>query len=208
METNITTPPVPNIQPPVPQTVKAKEFTWKIINILLGVTAIFALFLLGGWFILSRLSFPPAGADKWQSVVPGKTSKNELVRLLGKPGQETELFLGKGLNYDSGIKTIPNFVLIDQKTEKVKGIFLAISDQKRAKDLYQEMEKLGNPEKVMYSRMFQFSKIYIFVSKGVSYSANEDVKMVDGIHYYQPTTLETYLSEYSSFFANENPFRY
>lgn len=208
METNITTPPVPNIQQPAPQVSQVKGFPWKIINILLGVIVVFALFLLGVWFIFPRFVSSPAGTEKWQSIIPGKTSKTEAVRLLGKPQGENEFPFGKGLTYESGIKTIPNTIIIDQKSDQVKGVFLTVSDEKKAKDFYQEMQKLGNPEKVMYSRMLQFSKIYIFASKGITYSADEITKMVDGIHYYQPTTLETYLSEYGSYFASENPFRY
>lgn len=143
---------------------------------------------------------------KWQGIVPGQSLKSDVITKFGSPLKEdTNPKLGSVLLYDSKIAVLPNTVIYSQQTNKVSDTFLTITNQADGQNLYRKMGSLGKPEKVLYSRLLTDSEIYIFATKGVTYSANPDTKMVDSVHYYLPTTLNGYLTKYGEYFNKEKP---
>jgi len=204
MDTNTFTsqPATNNIsQPSSPVNQVSRATFWLKIQALIGVLLGLPVLI---WFILRLNS--PTKISSWNDIIPGQTTKIEVINKLGNPLEEKAESFGQIMTYDSGIKALPNTIIYDTTTGKVSGTLITVSDKAQAENFYQEMLKLGKPEKIMYSKYLQFSKIYIFAQKGISYSANETTKTVDAIHYFQPTTLDKYLSQFGGFFSEDNPY--
>lgn len=140
----------------------------------------------------------------WKDIIPGITSREDLIKKLGAPRKEIDLGWAKGVAYASGIDLLPNTVLFDATSKVVSDIFVTASSENEGRRYYVEMTLLGAPDRVMYSRMFRTSKIFIFASRGVAFSADGSTKLVDGVHYYRQTTTEDYLKKYGQFFDEKN----
>lgn len=203
METNnLESQPITNSQMVSVKTEKSRLSPFVIINLLIGSVAALAILLLVAVSLISRSNLV---SNSWNGIIPGKTTKTEVVGKLGSPQEDIPEPFGQSLIYPSGIKALPNTVIYDKTTNVVLGTLVSVSDENQAKQYYQEMQKMGKPEKVTYGTYLQFSKIYIFASKGITYSANENTKMVDGFQYYVPTKLDNYLSQFGKFFSDQNP---
>lgn len=190
-----------------PEGRQVKKLPWLKLNIVLGVAAVLTIFLLAVWFMAVRFNLLSAQLNTWNNIIPGETTKTEVIKKLGNPLEDKIESFGQVMTYDSGIKALPNTIIYDKKTGKVVGTLVTVTDKVQAEKLYQEMLKLGKPEKVMYSTLLQFSRIYIFAQKGITYSVNEELKRVDGLHCYPPTTLTNYLSEYGKYYSEESKFQ-
>lgn len=185
-----------------------RKFPWKAVVVILLMLGVLAIFLFEFWSIFSRLGLSPTKLSTWNNTTPGVTTKNEVVSKLGPPQQEKMEELGNLLMYDSGTQSFPNVVIYDNKSEKVLGELVSVTNETDGKKYYQEMLSLGKPEKIMFSTYQQFSKIFIFPQKGITYSVNEATKTVDAVQFYVPTSLSNYLSKYGGFFNEEDKFKY
>ena len=183
---------------------RARRLPWPVIIIFLFI-AIVGLSLI---FSLDYISGQGKLTNHWQGIIPGKTTKDEVISKLGKPQEEETRSFGSVLLYDSGIKALPNTIIYNPGTGKVEGTLVAVSASKQGQSLYNQMKSLGKPGKIMYSRLYQGAKVYIFASKGITYSADDSQKVIDSYHIYSPTSLTNYLSEYGKYYSENDPFEH
>lgn len=192
----------------VPEGNQPQEFSWKTVNLIIGGVAGLAILLLTVWFLMTKFSLSSGPVKTWNNITPGITTKSEVVSRLGSPQQEKVEDLGNLLLYDSGTPSFPNVVISDEKSGKVLGELVSVTNETEGKKYYQEMLSLGKPEKIMFSTYQQFSKIFIFSQKGITYSTNEATKTVDAVHFYVPTTLSDYLSRYGKFYSEKDEYKF
>lgn len=164
--------------------------------------AISLVFILGA--LAFNIFFVSQHKTGWKDITPGITSREDLIKKLGEPQKEIDLGWAKGVAYASGIDVLPNTVLFDETGKVVSDMLVVVSSESQGRRYYDEMTSLGAPERIMYSRMFRASKIFIFASRGVAFSADGSTKLVDGVHYYRQTTTEDYLKKYGQFFDEKN----
>jgi len=221
IETNV--PPAENIVPaeeqvPFPKTTKERSGRSKkrIILVLGGVVfaTIFAILLYFYYFgVTSQKTVTGGGVEisswqgleKWDNLRSESSTKETVVRTLGQPVGEKQTPLGNVYTYQSDNEVFPHTVVFD-KDNKVSSIFLQVPMDKQEK--YSEwVAKYGQPEKEMYNSYAQFSKTYIFAQKGNAVVANEEADIIYSIHCFSPTTLQNYLSSWSEFLFEENPYK-
>ncbi len=204
-------PTIPSSPPPtsVPSSAPApitNQSSSKSKLLVIGTLILLLVVVLGfGLFYFTQDLFI---TNSWKGIKPGVTTKDQVVSILGQPKQDIKMPFSRGMVYDSGLVGLPNIVIYDETTGKVEGTLIEVTDQNEARKYYQEKQGLGKPEKIMYSSYSGFSKIVIFPQKGITYSANDVTKMVDGIQLYVPITLADYLSKYGKFFNEQSEYQY
>jgi len=157
--------------------------------------------LLGFYFFFQRRIKVPS----WQNVKPGNT-KEEVIKALGTPMKEKQTLFGKTLLYQSDNKAFPNTILLDEKGV-VQSVFIQVPADEPIK-FSTWLKDYGPPEKEMYSSYSAFTKTYIFPKKGVAVVANKEADQIYSLHYFQPTSLEDYLSQWSNYLFEESPYLY
>lgn len=164
-------------------------------------TAVVAGLLLGFYFSYSRKAEVPV----WQGVRPSITTKEEVIKTLGAPIKEKQTPLGNTLLYPSDNKVFPNTILFD-KEDKVTSIFIQVPTNDPIK-FSEWLQDYGQPKKEMYNSYSAFTKTYIFPNKGVAVVANKEADQIYSIHYFQPTNLEDYLSQWDNYLFEESPYK-
>lgn len=158
--------------------------------------------LLGLYFFSSRKIKAPS----WQGVKPGVSSKEEVIKTLGTPIEEKQTPLGNTLFYQSDNPVFPHTIIFDQ-SDAVSSIFVQVTADDQIK-FSEWLKNYGQPEKEMYNSYSEFSKTYIFPQKGVAVVANKDFDQIYSVHYFKPTILESYLSQWSNYLFEKNPYLY
>lgn len=158
--------------------------------------------LLGFYFFFLRKAQVPS----WQGLKAGISTKKEVIKTLGEPIEEKQTLLGKTLLYQSDNKAFPQTIIFNKKGV-VTSIFVQAPADKPIK-FSEWLKDYGQPEKEMYNSYSEFTKTYIFAKKGVAVVANKDFDQVYSVHYFKPTTLESYLSLWANYLFEENPYLY
>lgn len=157
------------------------------------VLALFVVILLvfGISYKLSKDSqgFP----SSYKGIKPGITTKEEVINKLGQPKRVLNNESKEFLIFDSVDKTLPNTLLVDKGKVKLVGEHIPSS---RMLNLSDAMKKYGPPEKVMFNHYDFNTRTYIFASQGVAVIANVNYGTVYEISYFEPISIEAYLSSW------------
>lgn len=129
----------------------------------------------------------------FQKIIPGVSSKDDVISLLGTPLVER----GNTIEYKSSSPNFNHQVIFDQeKVSFVKEIVtLKEKDTKKAQDI---IKIYGEPKKMLYGPDAE-AGFYLFVypESGVAYIGHPESGMLLEIWYFPPTTTEDFINKYA-----------
>lgn len=133
----------------------------------------------------------------YKDLTPGKSSTDDIVNKLGTPIKETQNDSTKTLEYKS--QSNPNFnnefLIRSDKLTLVKE-YVTLDDNIKVSDINQ---KYGNYKKTLYGpASVNGFHLYIIPEKGIAYIAHLEADIVTEIWYFQPTTFESFRSQFAS----------
>jgi hypothetical protein len=148
---------------------------------------------------------------RWRGLTPGKTTKQELVRILGEPAERYTDVLGRS-RYTYASKAglgDPHYIYLENEVVKLISSY-EDSDRPEWTHLSKFFNQCGQPEKVTWTWHGAQERSFIFASKGLVVVANNtavpDHANVYRVDYFEPMPLERFMSKHGEYFLNENPF--
>ena len=156
--------------------------------------------LLAFYFFSSR----KVEAPSWQGIKVSINTKKNVINTLGTPTMAKQTLLGNTLFYQSDNQVFPHTIIFDQ-SDIVDSIFVQVTADDPIK-FSEWLESYGPPEKEMYNSYSEFTKTYIFPQKGAAVVANKDLDQTYSVHYFKPTNLKDYLSQWGSYLLEKNPY--
>lgn len=142
----------------------------------------------------------------YKDLTPGKNTTEDVINKLGTPVNEKQTDSTKILEYKS--QSNPNFnnefLMRSDKLVFVKE-YITLDDNIKVSDIN---KKYGNYTNTLYGpASVNGSNLYIIPTKGVAYIAHLEADIVKEIWYFQPTTFETFKSEFASDYTNTREVR-
>ena len=136
-------------------------------------------------------------------IIPGKSTRGEVVGLLGEPVRNEMSGTAENMYYNSPVKYQYNTVaLVDGVVSRVS-IIPGTDEMKKWSAV---KAQYGEPEHTAYSYYEQNSRTYAFPQKGLVYIADEDLDLVYIKECFAPLLLDHYNLLYGMFLPQENPF--
>lgn len=134
---------------------------------------------------------------RYKDLTPGESTTNDIVNKLGTPIRETQNNSTKTLEYKS--QSNPNFnnefLIRSDKLTLVKE-YITLDDNIKVTDVNQ---KYGNYKNTLYGpASINGFHLYINTEKGIAYIAHLEADIVTEIWYFQPTTFESFRSQFAS----------
>ncbi len=132
--------------------------------------------------------------DNFKSIIPGKTTEQEVYKILGNPITKKEVESDFGQNYLSldypsenenfpngiGIRNgIVNLIGINRSTEKIS--------------LKKTLEKYGKPDKITYSYLDRSYRTFIYSKKGLMFIGNYEEDFINFTQYFSSMPLDEYM---------------
>lgn len=136
-------------------------------------------------------------------IVPGETSRTEVIQLLGEPlASEIAEDGSETLSFTSDVEFIPNAVLI------MEDIAQSTSALNRDESLTLPaiQEKFGEAEEITYSYFSQGTLTYLYPQQGFAVIAEPEGGQVYWMECYVPMYLEDYMSGFGSALPMEDPY--
>lgn len=135
---------------------------------------------------------PPSNNQAaYQKIVPGVSSKNDVISLLGEPLTEEE----NTIEYKSSSPNFNHQITLDQ--EKVSFIkeIITLKEKKSSKDI---TNVYGVPKKMLFGPDAA-AGFYLFVypENGIAYVGHPESGLLLEIWYFPPTNMEDFISKYT-----------
>lgn len=156
-------------------------------------------------FIISKVNNRPPGTPNipssssfsdlidYQKIVPGASSKSDVVSLLGDPLAEK----GNIIEYKSSSPNFNHQVIFDRdKVSFIKEVVtLKEKDSKKAQDI---IKAYGDPKKMFYGPDAE-AGFYLFVypEMGIAYIGSPESGMLLEIWHFSPTDTENFINKYA-----------
>lgn len=179
------------------QTVKDHKYG-AIILVLLGAIIIFSAFLSS-----PKKATPAPSVINFDSITPGKSTPDDVKKILGDPLKETQ---GNGFNlfdYKSTSPTRNNQVYYTNGTAQLIKEIVSYKDPKQISDV---TKKYGSPTDILYGPDSP-GGFYLFVNseKGIAYLGNPNSGTLLEIWYFTPSDLETFIKTWATNYSKIPP---
>lgn len=139
----------------------------------------------------------------FQKIIPGVSSKSDVISLLGKPLIEE----GNTIEYKSSSPNFNHQVIFDQeKVSFVKEIVtLKEKDTKKAQNI---IKVYGEPKKMFFGPDAE-AGFYLFVypENGVAYIGHPESGMLLEIWHFPPTDMESFVNKYAQGYSETRQIR-
>ena len=136
--------------------------------------------------------------SSWRGVVPGKDKAEGLVNKLGAPRRQTFEDGKLALEYVRG-EELESLVYIQNNT-----VDLVRDYSSRDKKLAVFKNEFGRPEGEFYGPHAAAGfKVFVFASDGTAAIAKPDTGTVIEVWYFEPTSLQNFLSRWGTNFTTE-----
>lgn len=128
----------------------------------------------------------------WQKIIPGKTSKNDLEQILGKPLKTKNEDNITYSFYQSNSKNWPAEITIS----KLNNTITFVKDYLPKTKYTEFLQKFGNPElKNLYGLHSQNGFLtFVWPQNGIAVIANENLDEVIEVWYFSQTTKDEFLA--------------
>lgn len=170
--------------------------------ILLSVATLVLLFVIG-LYLLSQFQKPKTQLPQtvsditFKSLVPGKSTKEEILDALGTPKKEDVVNQNKTLlEYDSDSSVYNNQITVDNGVVDIIKEIVTLKNPKYS----QEIKKVyGEPKYFLYgSDSYAGFNLYIYPENGIAYLGNPHTGLLLEIWYFPPTTFEVFKEKYAT----------
>jgi len=135
----------------------------------------------------------PAKQATYKSLVPGISTKKDVIDKLGEPIKEENN--GNLLNFPSSNPEIPNQVIIEEdKLSFIKEI-VTLKDKVYISDIEKEY---GSTQNILYGPHSSSGfDLYVIPERGIAYVGHEESGLLLEIWYFTPMTFEQFKAKYS-----------
>ena len=166
-----------------------------------------------------------APTPTWRGIVPGQTTQEEVVAILGPPAHSTSCpknpsgvprlrdlfacFMGP-LRYEYHENPVPNLYSRIHEIYFKSGVVWYIVERTSAFPSEVQLQTLdfvqqhGNPERVTWSRRSPHTRVLLYCEQGVMVHAT--MRDVWQVVYFPPMTLDQCLNTFTNELARQNPF--
>jgi len=130
--------------------------------------------------------------NSWQGITPGTTTTEDLKKQLGEPLKTTQINGKNVYLYPSDTENWENEVTVtdEQKVETIKRYFPS-----KEENYTSFINQYGPYDYEFFGPSYQAGfSVFVFLNKGVVVVANKESDLVLEVWYFQPTTLEEFLS--------------
>lgn len=176
----------------------------KRLLIVIAALVFFAafIFLFGIPKKASNTSLKP-GQAVWNGLIPGSSTKEDVISKLGQPVFETRNGSTTTDDYKSTSPTRNHQVIYNGDQSAFMKEIVSVNDTTTLTDL----QKLyGQPEATLYGADAQNGyNLYVYLSKGVAYLGNPVSDTLLEIWYFPPTDLQTFISKWGTGYSTTIP---
>jgi len=183
-----------------------KKFLYFFLILLSLVATIFIISKIHNNSLVSRIAPTPLSFSNqidYQKIVPGVSSKNEVISQLGTPLIEE----GNTIEYKSSSPNFNHQIIFDQeKVSFVKEIVtLKEKDTKKTQDI---IKVYGEPKKMLYGPDAE-AGFYLFVypENGIAYIGHPESGMLLEIWHFPSTDTENFISKYAQGYSETRQMR-
>ena len=135
--------------------------------------------------------FGAKSAPAWQGITPAKTSKAELIQVLGEPAKSQE----KGRFTIYGYKSAEKFRFHEVWLEEDKVVLIREQVASGEKLKLADLEKKYGKPTTLYSELFaQSQELLTFARRGYAVLANKNNEAVYEVWYFEPTSPQGLVS--------------
>lgn len=134
---------------------------------------------------------PLPSAPSWNGVLPGKTTVDQILSLVGKPESEESQNGRTELEIKRNGDGPPHSIITQGNTVKL------VKDRVLTGNLDTFKEKYGEPENQYWGEHQKVGfKTYVWTKNGIAVVAHNLDGAVFEVWYFEPTTLENFLSNF------------
>ena len=144
-----------------------------------------------------------AESIKLKGVVPGKTTKEEVIKNLGEPAKSKTEEGMDVLEYPSTHELMPHAVYVKDGVVVLVGAHISEDDDFTVSEV---IAKYGQPAKKTYSYYSDGALTYIYPSRGLALIADEDLDVVFEEQCFVPMSLEQYMQTWGKDLPLEDPY--
>lgn len=140
---------------------------------------------------------------KLKGVIPGKTTRDEVINNLGEPVTSQMEEGMEALEYPSAHELMPNVVLIKDGVVVLTGTALSVADNVTVSGI---IAKYGEPDKKTYSLYAQWTLTYIYPNRGLALIVDEAQDIVFFEQCFIPMSVEEYMQTWGKDLPLEDPY--
>ncbi len=179
------------------QTIKDHKYG-AIIIVLFSVIIIFSVFLSS-----PKKITPVPTTVNFDSITPGKSTPDDVKKILGDPLKQTQINGFNLFDYKSTSPTRNNQVYYTNGTAQLVKEIVSYKDPKTISDV---TKKYGNATNILYGSDSS-SGFYLFVDpqNGIAYLGNPNSGTLLEVWYFTPTTLETFITTWATSYSKTPP---
>lgn len=130
-----------------------------------------------------------AGVADYKSIVPGKSTLEEVNKLLGLPIEQNEKNGKTIAEYESSSKYRNNVVTVQNGVATLIKEVVAATDNKKAESIT-SLYGIA-PYQLYEQRPSSTFDLYVYPNNGIAYIGHEDGTLLE-VWYFQPTTIESF----------------
>jgi hypothetical protein len=137
------------------------------------------------------------------SIYPGKTTRDEVIALMGTPVSTEEGDGFAALLYPSPLALQNNIVYLENGVVSLVSLVLGSDTPVTWSSVRLQY---GEPAHTAYTTYLQGSRYYAYPAQGLGYLADEDIDIVYIRDCFVPTTPENFLNSWGQSLLTEDPF--
>jgi len=148
-----------------------------------------------------NLTQPTEKPPSFKDVVPGKSTKEEVIAKLGNPVKEET---GKNLlEFKSTAPGKPHQILLEGDKVSLIKETVTLEDKKTVNDI---KKVYGEPKYVLYGpRYIAGFHLFVYPEKGIAYIGQEQSGVLLEVWYFYPTTLEEFIKKFAPDYSKTPP---
>lgn len=147
----------------------------------------------------------PEVVTSWQGIIPGQTSKQEVISKLGQPKEDINENDWEKLSYPSDRNLFYHWITINKTNDKIVLVYYVVPENENL-SINQYLQKYGQPEKVMYSNFSQYIKVAIYPDIGIAVWFDEKSCKVIFIRWFEPMSFKDFIKNYGDGLSEKNPY--
>jgi hypothetical protein len=178
------------------------KHNWVIIMVVLAIVLTVANKLIKGPMPnpTASPSSTPSGIADYLSIIPGKSNLDDAHKSLGSSLKQTEIDGLTIVDFASSSKYRNNQVFVQNEVVVLIKEIVTSADKKYSQDI---TSHFGTAPYKLYEQAPQSAfDLYVFPDNGIAYLGGKDGKTVLEIWYFEPTTIENFLSRWGKGFAS------
>ncbi len=141
--------------------------------------------------------------DCLNGIQPGKTTKSEVISLMGEPAGTDDSTGVEVMLYDSPFKGQYNSIALQNETVVMLSEILGENDSQKWSAI---QEEYGEPAHTTYSNYLQEAMTYIYPDNGLAFVADQAMDVVFIKQCFIPMSIDDYLKTWGAALPTENPF--